>query len=378
MDYDDGFHSHSHSNSEENSIQKALHYAVGNICREEESAEQNQATAIRTGSSSSTTTVMSREAIEALTQMTYHYATTCLAQDLASFCRHGNRKTIKVDDVMLVARKNPGGFLLDSLASFRENGTGNAAGINNGTTNREQDYERNQMFSFSRRNGTKGRDKQHESKSVSSKKRSRSRSIRNISTSNGNKSASGKNARSSTPVRLYDDYSDDDFDNNDDGDDDDDDALAPIANFGKNIGSQSKSKSASTVSAKEGKIRAQSFSSDNSLGINLSVSSKSSSSSSDDSDDSSNSKSNKSISTQQRLNNNQHRAKQNHNSKANEKNGCKSNASRSREEGKMNTDSSSGDELESGGNHIGANKGVQQLKRIQKAIEIELSDDSDD
>lgn len=375
MDYDDGFHSHSNSNSEENSILKALHYAVGNICREEESAEQNQATAIRIGSSSSTTTVMSREAIEALTQMTYHYATTCLAQDLASFCRHGNRKTIKVDDVMLVARKNPGGFLLDSLASFRENGTGNAAGINNGTTNREQDYERNQMFSFSRRNGTKGRDKQHESKSVSSKKRSRSRSrSRNISTSNGNKSASGKNARSSTPTRLYDDYSDDDFDNNDDGDDDDDDALAPIANFGKNIGSQSKS--ASTVSAKEGKIRAQSFSSDNSLGISLSVSSKSSSSSSDDSDDSSKSKSNKSISTQQRLNNNQHRAKQNQNSKANEKNG--SNASRSREEGKMNTDSSSGDELESGGNHIGANKGVQQLKRIQKAIEIELSDDSDD
>ena len=36
----------------------------------------------------------SKDAIEALTQMTFHYATKCLAKDLVAFCKHANRKTI--------------------------------------------------------------------------------------------------------------------------------------------------------------------------------------------------------------------------------------------------------------------------------------------
>lgn len=90
-------------------LHNALHLAVGNICRREDTAA---AQAPQT----------SKDAIEALTQMTFHYATKCLAKDLVAFCKHANRKTITVDDVKLVARKNPRG-LLESLEGFCDNST---------------------------------------------------------------------------------------------------------------------------------------------------------------------------------------------------------------------------------------------------------------
>lgn len=62
-------------------LHNALHLAVGNICRREDTAA---AQAPQT----------SKDAIEALTQMTFHYATKCLAKDLVAFCKHANRKTI--------------------------------------------------------------------------------------------------------------------------------------------------------------------------------------------------------------------------------------------------------------------------------------------
>lgn len=49
---------------------------------------------------------MTKSAIQTLTELTYLYATTSLANDLVSFSVHANRRTVTPDDVLLVARKN--------------------------------------------------------------------------------------------------------------------------------------------------------------------------------------------------------------------------------------------------------------------------------
>eukprot|EP00979_Chaetoceros_neogracilis_P010246 scaffold2408_cov279-Chaetoceros_neogracile.AAC.42 len=98
-------------------LQNALHMAVGTICRQQDISTNDITPA-------GPTPQTSNEAIECITQMTFHYATKCLAKDLVAFCKHANRKTITVDDVKLVARKNPRG-LLDSLDGFCDNSTSN-------------------------------------------------------------------------------------------------------------------------------------------------------------------------------------------------------------------------------------------------------------
>jgi len=107
-DSDDDFQQSSSNRSgshDQTALRNALHFAVGNICREEEENGEEG------------TPRMSKEAINTLTQMTYHYATKCLATDLIAFSQHANRKTLTVDDVKLVARKNPRG-LMHSLEGF--------------------------------------------------------------------------------------------------------------------------------------------------------------------------------------------------------------------------------------------------------------------
>lgn len=99
---------------ERNQLVKALHFKIGSICREEE-AEENE----KEGSTLNYITRMSPSAINALTELTFHFVTECLGPDLIRFCKHANRKTITVDDVKLAARKNPRG-LLDSLDFFCE------------------------------------------------------------------------------------------------------------------------------------------------------------------------------------------------------------------------------------------------------------------
>jgi len=84
------------SESEDSSadIVKALQYHVHKICgRRIEEDKKN--------------VVMSKDAVNALTEFTYHYATTCLANDLVMFSQHRKSKTVNADDVKLVARKDP-------------------------------------------------------------------------------------------------------------------------------------------------------------------------------------------------------------------------------------------------------------------------------
>jgi len=97
--------------SEQGHLHQALHYAVGTICRsiEENEAHDNN----NSPNDKCDRPHMCKNAIEALTQLTYHYATRCLRTDLIAFSTHANRKTITHDDVKLVARKNP--ELLESL-----------------------------------------------------------------------------------------------------------------------------------------------------------------------------------------------------------------------------------------------------------------------
>ena len=78
-------------------LTKALHHSVGKICRNEQQQIELENEAA----------LMSQSALSALTQMTYHYVTKCLASDLASFSSHAGRKTITSQDVILAARKRP-------------------------------------------------------------------------------------------------------------------------------------------------------------------------------------------------------------------------------------------------------------------------------
>lgn len=89
---------------DDDAVRSALHFAVGRVCHEEESGQGAK---------------MTSEAIAALTELTYQYATTSLALDLVSFSSHANRRTISVDDVKLVLRKDPDG-LLANLEHFCE------------------------------------------------------------------------------------------------------------------------------------------------------------------------------------------------------------------------------------------------------------------
>jgi histone H3/H4 len=87
-------------------IRSALHFSIGQI-----SLLEDQKDAATTG------VRMSAEAISALTELAYQYATTSLASDLVCFSQHASRRTIHVDDVKLVARKSPDRLLV-ALESF--------------------------------------------------------------------------------------------------------------------------------------------------------------------------------------------------------------------------------------------------------------------
>lgn len=91
------------SEPEEESIQlrKAVQHVVAGICGKEEE---------ESGCS------MSTQAIKALAEFTFLYATTSLAHDLDAFSSHANRKTINVEDVKLVVRKRPD--LVSKLSEF--------------------------------------------------------------------------------------------------------------------------------------------------------------------------------------------------------------------------------------------------------------------
>lgn len=113
-------------------ILHALHFAVGNICRrveeeEEEEEEDDDEDDSDDGNNKDRgkKILMSKSSIRTLTQMTYHYATKCLAKDLAAFSKHANRKTITVDDVKLIARKNPRG-LMDTIEGLCEHSSSGA------------------------------------------------------------------------------------------------------------------------------------------------------------------------------------------------------------------------------------------------------------
>ena len=73
-------------------LRTALQYAVAQICTEQELNAGNE---------------MSSGAIQALSELAFQYSTTLLSNDMKAFSLHANRKLVKVDDVLLVVRKNP-------------------------------------------------------------------------------------------------------------------------------------------------------------------------------------------------------------------------------------------------------------------------------
>lgn len=80
--------------SDEDEMRAALQVAVARICTSEDASKHDGAQ-------------MTSSAIRTLTELTFLYATTNLANDLVAFSQHASRRTITPDDVLLVARKNP-------------------------------------------------------------------------------------------------------------------------------------------------------------------------------------------------------------------------------------------------------------------------------
>jgi len=87
---------------EEEALKRSVQYSVGELCRAEEQQDGVE---------------MSADAVTALAELTYHYATSSLANDLVAFSAHRGSKMIHVDDVKLVARKDPN-KLLPALEAF--------------------------------------------------------------------------------------------------------------------------------------------------------------------------------------------------------------------------------------------------------------------
>ena len=85
-------------------VRTALHLDVGKICRAEDAKEKESSADGNTNPSFT----MNKEAIVALTDLTYHYSTSLLAKDLLTFSKHAKRQTVKTDDVLLMARKDKG------------------------------------------------------------------------------------------------------------------------------------------------------------------------------------------------------------------------------------------------------------------------------
>ncbi|GAX13902.1 hypothetical protein FisN_5Lh198 [Fistulifera solaris] len=100
---------------EESEIRAAIQFAVIQICAQE---------------GAHTKTKITPQAVRALSELTYLYATTSLRNDLDAFATHAGRKTIHEADVKLVARKNPDN-LLDKINQYAEqNFTASAPKLN--------------------------------------------------------------------------------------------------------------------------------------------------------------------------------------------------------------------------------------------------------
>lgn len=103
----DGDGSSSSSSGESHAVDEALVYevrcalqlAVGRICRDEDDDAGDEERGCRRVDTTN-------EAINALTDLTYHFASSSLANDVVAFSKHARRQTVKTDDVLLVCRKN--------------------------------------------------------------------------------------------------------------------------------------------------------------------------------------------------------------------------------------------------------------------------------
>ena len=108
-------------------IRKALHLAVGKTCRAEDNAERTTSIGDDDGSAASnsgsptSSFAMSNEAIVALTDLTYHYTTSLLANDLVAFTKHAKRQIVKTDDVLLMVRKDKKGMLAELKRVMKDN-----------------------------------------------------------------------------------------------------------------------------------------------------------------------------------------------------------------------------------------------------------------
>lgn len=88
----------------ERDLRASLQHAVAQICLEEEMTDDSAH--------------MSTQAVAALSELIYQYATKSLSNDLLAFSRHANRRTITLEDVLLMARKDP--QLQEKLQTFME------------------------------------------------------------------------------------------------------------------------------------------------------------------------------------------------------------------------------------------------------------------
>ena len=102
--------------AEAKEVRMSLQYAVIEICAQQDRMNQ---------------TKTSSQALQALAELTFLYATNCLSQDLDAFSSHANRKTITIDDVKLMVRKLPD--MLQSLTDYCDKQVSAAPAAREGT-----------------------------------------------------------------------------------------------------------------------------------------------------------------------------------------------------------------------------------------------------
>lgn len=139
-------------------LRSALHVAIGKICRAEDflSSSSSSFRPLDNDNAGSPTTPpkkkgfqMNNDAIIALTDLTYHFVTTCFANDLVAFSHHARRKKqVKIDDVLLVARKDEYGCLAELQRVIADNP------ITYGTTTTSSKQKNGGVVTMTKKKGT--------------------------------------------------------------------------------------------------------------------------------------------------------------------------------------------------------------------------------
>lgn len=170
--------------TETEDLRKALQHAIFKIILQEDRHHQTRT---------------SMDAISALTELTFQYATKALVPDLYAFSTHANRRsTIAADDVALALRKLPP-RQVDAFKSVFCRGGANASSTDNNTMNRNRTSDGTNKNATARRHSKSSRSTNNEPSSAS--RRNRNEIVLSLSSSSSSSAEDEENDAMDTGKR---------------------------------------------------------------------------------------------------------------------------------------------------------------------------------